>query len=133
MKGTIVQVFDFTFSCVMAIVPEHPHPQERLILKLYDRRFATDLRSGFQVPPCTVEIEQDYQRFFQDGKATAFLAELRSDEDSSDSEGDGEDGSEDESEECVTIESKRKSWNAAQHEVYLLDQMLQIYGAECKA
>jgi hypothetical protein len=94
----------------MAIVPEHPYPKERVIFKLYDQRFATQLRKDKQIQPWTFGIEQKYQQSIVDGRALGSITKLRSDDDMTKDEG--------------------EPWDAAQNEAYLFDYMQQLYETE---
>lgn len=95
----------------MAIMPDDPCLNERVILKLYDRRFATGLREDQKIQPWTFEIEQEYQQTILDGRVSEFIKSLHSEDD------------EDEKEE-------EEPWNAAQDEAYLFDYMQRLYEAE---
>ena len=99
----------------MAIMPDDPCLNERVILKLYDRRFATGLREDQKIQPWTFEIEQEYQQTILDGRVSEFIKSLHSEDD--------EDKKEEEEEE-------EEPWNAAQDEAYLFDYMQRLYEAE---
>ena len=102
----------FTLSSVMVVRLGSPVSglESHMILKLYDRRFATELRDDKGIPPWTLEIEKEYQKFILDGGASEFLARLRSHED--------------------LVEEEGESWNAAQTEAYLYNYMQNLYDAE---
>jgi serine/threonine protein kinase len=133
----------------MAIVLEHPHPKERLILKLYDRRFVSELREKHHVSPWTSEIEREFQRSIQDGRAADFIAKLHShrylsDEESlggNDNPSDKVDLSEADNlsdnnslnEDDDSCEDEENPRDAAQSEAYIFDYMQRLYETESKA
>lgn len=113
MSAQIIKVFKpFTLSSVM-IVRLDSHSRELqadVILKLFDRRFASQLRKDQGIPDWTPDIEQQYRDFVLNGNASDFIARLNSDEDVVEKEGD--------------------DWNAAQNEAYLHDYMQSLYETE---
>ncbi|OGM43011.1 hypothetical protein ABOM_009292 [Aspergillus bombycis] len=65
-KATITHIFEpFTFSCAMVVLLDRPsqslHLNGHMVLKLYDRRFATGFRDDQKSNPWTPNIEQQYQ------------------------------------------------------------------------
>ena len=52
-----------------------------LVLKLYDRRFASQLRSDNKAPPWSDEVEQQFREFVESGQAKRFIDRLNSNED----------------------------------------------------
>lgn len=113
VKAVITKVIEpFTFSPVVDVLLEPPVSglEGHMILKLYDRRFATQLRKDEEIAPWTLEIEQEYRQFVLDGGAAAFIAKLRT--------------------HSNMVEEEGKSWNAAQNEAYLYNYMRELYDAE---
>lgn len=101
-----------TLSCVMEVKIEMaPYNGRRFILKLYDRRYATQLRKDNKVEPYSLAQETAFFDFVKNGDASEFLVKLREDEDFEEPEG--------------------EDWNDAQNEVYLLYVCLDLYGSEC--
>jgi hypothetical protein len=113
VKAVITKVIEpFTFSPVLDVLlePSASGLAGHMILKLYDRRFATQLRKDEEIPPWTSDIEQEYRQFVLDGGAADFIAKLRT--------------------HSNMVEEEGKSWNAAQNEAYLYNYMRELYDAE---
>ena len=103
-NASIIKVFEpFTLSCVVIIQLDHPPFKGRFLLKLYDRRFATQLRRDEKASPWCPQIESKYLEFVRDGRASEFFdlctAKYREDE--------------------YWADDQRETWNEAQHEAYL--------------
>lgn len=81
-RASIARVFTVTMSPVMVIIiwPK-PGAHIRAVLKLYDRRFGTDLRDCRNKHcPHTPAGEAAFQSFVRQGKMEAFLRELDEEE-----------------------------------------------------
>jgi hypothetical protein len=108
----IIQVFaPFTLSCVVVVEMDCPFFKLKgnIVLKLFDRRFATQLREDENVQPWTMKIERDYHQFVLDGGASSFITELNNSSDISEQEG---------------------TWNTSQDEAYLHDHLFDLYETE---
>ncbi|KAJ5554959.1 hypothetical protein N7461_003429 [Penicillium sp. DV-2018c] len=108
-----------------------------MVLKLFDRRFATQLRRDEKIRPWTPDIETEYYQFILDGGAAEFVTQLKEEEDSDDEASDDEDGdyehSEDEDnddEASDDEDSGDEEWSAAMDETYLHNHMLDLYKTE---
>lgn len=103
-----------TLSCVMEVEVEIPSSQsQRFILKLYDHRYATQLRKDHKAESFGVTQEIAYSDYVKNGDALEFLTKLRADQDFD--------------------EPDESKWNEAQNEVYLLDVCFDLYKSECAA
>jgi len=72
----------FTLSCVMDVDFIHNERDETpAVLKLYDRRFASQLRSDYSIDPWALEHENAFTEFVRSGGAEQFLKSLRDDDD----------------------------------------------------
>ncbi|WEW55966.1 hypothetical protein PRK78_001401 [Emydomyces testavorans] len=84
------------------------------VLKLYDRRFATQLRQDEEASPWNLQIESDYCEFVRNGRAPEFFdlctAKFCEDED--------------------WAYEQREKWNKAQHEAYLQYLCRRTYNIE---
>ena len=89
--------------------PEFNNP---VVLKLFDRRYATQLRRDQRVDPWTMDTEQQYRRFVFDGHASEFVDKLHSNESPASEEGD--------------------TWDGAQNEALLCDYIRDLYKTEVK-
>ena len=87
------------------------HQEQRFVLKLYDHRFATQLREDYKIPPFNAAHDEAYDAFVESGAASAFLDQLQQDDDFCEPE----DGPE---------------WTLGQNEVYLYSICLDMYAAE---
>ena len=113
VKAVITKVIEpFTFSPVVEVFLESPASGlvGHMILKLYDRRFATQLREDEKIGPWKSDIERQYQNFVLSGGAATFVAKLRAHRN--------------------MVEDEGKKWNAAQNEAYLYNYMQDLYNAE---
>jgi hypothetical protein len=74
LQVTILDCFEpFTLSCVLKAKVEFPEDATELsrdhdlppvmVLKLYDRRFANELRRKYKIPPVTFSREDNYRKF----------------------------------------------------------------------
>lgn len=109
----IIKVFEpFTLSCVVLIqmTCSTLKLEGNMVLKLYDRRFAAQLREDEKIRPWTQDREMEYHRFILGGRATKFISQLNNGETPG----------------CST-------WSAAMEETYLHDQMSDYYNAEVQA
>lgn len=79
------------------------------VLKIYDRRFAAQLRADNKIEPWTPAHEMVLGTFVQSGEAQKFLDSLRNNDD---------------------FEEPEDGWNVAENETYLLDQCLNLYNME---
>lgn len=105
-------------SSAMVVIVDAPALglKGRVFLKLYDRRFATSLRSDYKVSPWSPEIERQYRKFVLDGSASKFLPLLQHER---------EDSDEDEEE-----EEEVRRWSPAQDEINLWDCCCDYYNIE---
>ena len=90
------------------------HEEQRFVLKLYDHRYATQLRKDNKVSPFDGVHHEAYTAFVESGAASPFLEQLQHDDDFCEPE----DGPE---------------WTIAQNEVYLYSICSDMYDAECAA
>lgn len=90
---SIVKIFDVTMSTVLDVVFETDSGSRvQAVLKLYDRRFGRDIRSGVCVHkdgpsmhyPHSAPAEARFQSFVREGKVGPFLEELEQEKRSSD-------------------------------------------------
>ncbi|KAL8857793.1 MAG: hypothetical protein Q9178_005693 [Gyalolechia marmorata] len=81
------------------------------ILKLYDWRYATQLRQDNEVGPWTPYHEDKYKAFVQEGGAAKFVSYLEDDDDTDDGQ----------------------SWDTAENETYLFDYCHRLHGCEVEA
>ncbi|KAJ5279992.1 hypothetical protein N7478_005364 [Penicillium angulare] len=77
-----------------------------MVLKVFDQRFATQLREDEKVQPYKMDIEFDYHRFVRDGGAEAFIDGLNTHDE---------------------MAEEDESWNTPQEEAYLHDCLLDLY------
>lgn len=90
IAALITHVFEpFTLSCVMVVrLLQKEGLGKPTVLKLFDRRFASQLREEAEAEPWTMESEAQYHRFIQNGGAAEFITSLEEDSMSEDEEGD---------------------------------------------
>jgi hypothetical protein len=108
----IIKLFEpFTLSCVMVvrIACSTLALEGEMVLKLFDRRFATQLRKDEKIRPWTLDIERDYHQFVLDGGAFKFITELNNNGD---------------------IAQQGETWNTSQDEAYLHDHLSDLYKTE---
>ncbi|KAF1962645.1 hypothetical protein CC80DRAFT_521704 [Byssothecium circinans] len=119
VKATIMRLFEpFTMSCTM-VVQVHCPPlrlEGEFVVKLYDRRFATQLRRDEEACPWDHNLEGEYRTFVNNVGASDFFKicsdRLCSDED--------------------WAEKERKNWNKAQHEAFLQYSCRKFYNVEAE-
>jgi serine/threonine protein kinase len=72
-----------TLSCVMEVqlLGQSESKPKRAVLKMFDRRFASQLRSDHRVGRLTVETETVFRDFVKSGDLAQFLEYLRDEED----------------------------------------------------
>ena len=80
----ILKVFEpFTLSCVLLVQLCDDQLSGQFVLKLYDRRFAAQLRKDRRLPLWTAQLESRYREFVRKGHASQFFdicaAEYRKD------------------------------------------------------
>lgn len=80
-----------------------------MVLKVFDRRFATQLRNDEKLQPWTIDVEKNYHQVVRDGGAENFIAALNS-------EGD----------------QPEEPWDGPQEEAYLHDRLIDLYKTEVK-
>jgi hypothetical protein len=100
----------FTFSCVMEVDVIQPvaHSQ-RAILKVYDWRYAAQLRGDQKIDPWTAEHESAYFDSVRTGRAQEFVDRLRNEDD---------------------FEEPEEGWNIAENEAYLHDFCFDMFKTE---
>lgn len=81
-----------------------------MILKLFDRYFATTIREEREICPRTSDIEKEYHQFILDGGASKLFTELKANSELAEQEGD--------------------DWNDLQFEAYLHHVILGLYETE---
>lgn len=81
----------------------------RAILKLYDRRFAAQLRKDQTNDPWTTDRESAYIDFVRSGRAQDFLDKLRNDDD---------------------FDEPEEGWDIAENETYLHDLCIDMFKTE---
>lgn len=104
-----------TLSCTMLvdIVDTTEGLPSRAFLKLYDRRFADQLRRDYKLKEWTASLEQTYVQSVQNGTVVDFLHKLHNVPNFQD---DTED-----------------DWDDAQNELYLADELFTLFKAEVAA
>ncbi|KAF6843829.1 hypothetical protein CMUS01_01669 [Colletotrichum musicola] len=86
------------------------HPENRVFLKLYDRRFSERLRDTFRTNPWTKDFEKEYINAVKTGAIREFLDKLRP---------------------IPSFEREaEEDWNDGEVEAFLYDQVRQIFDAE---
>ena len=80
VRALITSTLNMTMSPVLNVMtfdPIKPRPHIQAVLKLYDRRFGTDLREGgHKYVPHTAAKETEFHSFVRRGKMKPFLREL---------------------------------------------------------
>lgn len=106
----IIKVFEpSTLSCVMEVQLLNQPENQHAVLKLCDRRFASQLRSDQKIGPLTVAKETAFGDFVKSGDASQFVDRLRNDDDFNEPE---------------------EGWDMGQNEAFLFDWCLDMYKAE---
>lgn len=78
IKLRVLQVFQpFTLSCVMKVQPIDTQDSECAVLKVYDRRFAAQLRDDYDVEVWSAACEASYTDFIAFGRVAEFRQSLR--------------------------------------------------------
>ncbi|KAF7188220.1 hypothetical protein HII31_10505 [Pseudocercospora fuligena] len=107
----------FTLSCVLTVEISgqdigHDQPVVQAILKLYDRRFAEQLRKDERIGPWTEEIESAFSELVRGGNAAEFVRKLREEDD---------------------FEEPDEGWSPAENEAYLHNECSELFLTEVKA
>ncbi|KAF7894995.1 hypothetical protein EAF00_006809 [Botryotinia globosa] len=97
-----------TLSCVMEVELLNQPDNKRAVFKLFDRRFASQLRSDYKVGPLTVAKEAAFVECVRSGDASQFVDRLSD------------------------FEDPEEGWDMGQNEAYLYDLCLDMYEAETK-
>lgn len=116
VTATIVKTFEpFTLSCAMVVRLDCPTfaSESDMVLKLFDPRFAMQLREDEKVGPWTSSKEQKYHKFILDGGASELIADL-----------DDENG---------VAHLGSQTWNEAQNEAHLFWRMSELFDTEVAA
>ncbi|KAM3422420.1 hypothetical protein BST61_g2771 [Cercospora zeina] len=111
----------FTLSCVATVeinasdldLTNPPVNPITAILKLYDRRFATQLRKDERIEPWSQAIEQAYIDTVKNGEAAEFIRKLCDDD--------------------IDFEEPDEGWSAAENEAYLHNMCSELFSTETKA
>ncbi|KJX97044.1 hypothetical protein TI39_contig585g00001 [Zymoseptoria brevis] len=108
----------FTMSCVLTVelpdtgIGDTDQPTQA-ILKLYDRRFAAQLRKDEgDDERWSPEIENEFAKFVASGEAAPFVSKLRDDDD---------------------FEEPEEGWSAAENEAYLHNWCSDLFVTEVRA
>ena len=97
----------FTMSCVMKVAIQRSETEpEEAVLKLYDRRFAAQLRSDSDVEPWTAYHESNYVESIRSGDAAEIVRKIH------------------------TGEAPGNGWGTAQNEAYLHGDCALMFEAE---
>lgn len=76
VQADILKVFKpFTLSCAMVVQVHEGYEglPNTVVLKVYDRRFATQFRSDERLPPWSTEIEEQYRQVVLNGEVKQFF------------------------------------------------------------
>lgn len=123
-----------TLSCVMEVETEtNLYQSRRVVLKLYDHRYATQLREDNTAEPWDLAQEAAYSDYVKNGEAFKFLNYLRADDDLDEPRGNEPHGNEPAENEPEGNSPEGTKWNDQQNEVYLLDLCLDMFERECAA
>ncbi|CAK1367093.1 unnamed protein product [Cercospora beticola] len=88
LQAKIIQLYEpFTLSCVATVeinasdlgITDSPIEPAKAILKLYDRRFASQLRKESKIEPWTAATEEAYIDIIKNGEAAEFVRKLNDD------------------------------------------------------
>jgi hypothetical protein len=112
IRCKIVKFFEpSTLSCVMEVelLGQSESKPKRAVLKLFDRRFASQLRSDHRIGLLTIAKETALGDFVRSGDHTPFLDHLRNYDD---------------------FEMPKEDWNTGEHETYLQNMCLDMYTTE---
>ncbi|KAK4496493.1 hypothetical protein PRZ48_012473 [Zasmidium cellare] len=107
----------FTLSCVMIVEVisadlNDLEPQSKAVLKLYDRRFAAQLRKDEGVPPWSESAEEAFLELVRSGEAATFVHKLRNEDD---------------------FEEPDEGWSPGENEAYLHDMCSDLFATETRA
>ncbi|MCJ1464099.1 hypothetical protein MMC07_002712 [Pseudocyphellaria aurata] len=123
-----------TLSCVMEVETEtEVYERRRFVLKLYDRRYATQLRKDHKAEPWDIAQESAYFDFVKDGDASKFLEYIREEDEIDEPEGNEPHENELAENNPERSEPEETYWNDQQIEVYLLNVCLDLFERECTA
>ncbi|KAJ5718222.1 hypothetical protein N7488_003868 [Penicillium malachiteum] len=84
-----------------------------MVFKIFDGRFATELKKRDEISPWTLDIEQSYHQFILNGDAAKLITELTTNRD--------------------ILDRDSHTWNSSQGETYLHDYMQAHYETETQA
>ena len=122
IQAKIIQLYEpFTLSCVATVeinasdlgITDSPIEPAKAILKLYDRRFASQLRKESKIEPWTAATEQAYIDMIKNGEAAELIRKLNDD--------------------SIDFEEPEEGWSAAENEAYLHYKCSYLFSAETKA
>lgn len=100
----------WTLSCVMEVsFSSSGANPTKVFLKLYDWRYAAQLRKDNRIDPWTEKHETAYIDFVRSGQAEDFLDKFRNDDD---------------------FEEPEEGWNVPENETYLYDLCVDMFHAE---
>lgn len=100
----------WTLSCGMvAVILDGSEGEATVFLKLFDKRWAHQLRSDNGIQPWTTHVEESYANFVQSGQVTDFVDKLRHKKD---------------------FREAQDDWNDAENEAFLSQELLSLYTAE---
>jgi hypothetical protein len=118
VNARIIKVFKpFTLSCATVVQLDCPSFKGQFVLKLYDRRFSTELRRDEKASPWNSEIESEYSEFVRDGHVSEFFDQCTSKF----------------REYEYWADKEHVKWTRAQHEAYLQYACHRIYKTEKEA
>lgn len=126
-EARITEVFEpFTLACVMVVQLNSPALglSGNMVLKLFDRHFASQAKENKKADSWTLDIEQQYHRFILDGGESDSSGENGDEEDGED------DGDEEEDDEQEEEEEEQKQWTARCNEADLHNLMQRLYHIE---
>jgi hypothetical protein len=123
IRAQIIRYFPATLSCCMVLRFVEPaifNNTSQCVLKLYDRRFSTQLREDCEVLPWTPEIEKQYQDFVNCDDAREFFSYWDAEKERDD-------------EWSAGYVSNHSRWTTAKRETYLHWECNETYEGEKKA
>lgn len=115
IEARITKVFEpFTLSCVVAVSIESQVPTltGEFALKLFDRRFVTEVRKEQDISPWTPHLEQQYHQFILDGGASKLIDDINDD--------------------VIDPAEDGDSWNDVQTEAYAHNHLNAFYQTEVR-
>ncbi|MCJ1465357.1 hypothetical protein MMC07_003975 [Pseudocyphellaria aurata] len=123
-----------TLSCVMEVETEtEVCRSRRVVLKLYDHRYATQLRKGHKMEPWDIAQESAYFDFIKTGDASKFLEYIQEDDEMDEPEGNEPHENEPAENKPERSKPEEIKWNDQQNEVYLFNECLGLFERECAA